>query len=307
MKRVTRAARLGIGVPVFNGGDLLQGSLECLRDQTFEDFEVVIGDNASTDETADICSDFAKRDPRFKHLRRPENIGSLPNFQTLRAQSENPLFCWRAHDDLSAPNFLESLVALLDASPNARLAVCQVRSEDDAKPEPEISKFEAPPQTPRLARIQHQLFSSHACWIYGLWHRETLAVWQDRVHREYPHPWGWDHLTILPMILDGSVVGTNETEFIQRMFRGQRISGKRGTKMDRLSAKKTIRDDYERVARGILFERDWSPEERGALERDFPRYVDRRSYARRKLWRSTWLARLGFGRQSVKSGPSTPL
>ena len=49
-------ARVGIAVPVRNGGALLVEALECLRTQTFEDFEVVIGDNASDDETvADLC------------------------------------------------------------------------------------------------------------------------------------------------------------------------------------------------------------------------------------------------------------
>ena len=81
-------ARVGIGVPVYNGGLMLADSLECLRTQSFEDFEVVIGDNASDDETADICADFAARDNRFRHLRRPENLGSLPNFQDLRRQSD---------------------------------------------------------------------------------------------------------------------------------------------------------------------------------------------------------------------------
>src|SRR5210317_222486 len=108
-------ARVGIGVPVYNGGPLLAESLECLRTQSFEDFEVVIGDNASDDETAETCARYAAMDNRFRPLRRPENIGSLGNFQSLRAESGAELFCWRAYDDLSAPDFVEKLVALFDA------------------------------------------------------------------------------------------------------------------------------------------------------------------------------------------------
>ena len=74
-------ARVGIGVPVYNGGTMLAQSLECLRTQSFEDIDVVIGDNASDDQTADVCADFAARDSRFRHIRRPENLGSLRNFQ----------------------------------------------------------------------------------------------------------------------------------------------------------------------------------------------------------------------------------
>ena len=131
-------ARVGIGVPVYNGGPLLAESLECLRTQTFEDFEVVIGDNASDDETAETCARYAAMDSRFRHLRRPENIGSLGNFQTLRAESGAELFCWRAYDDLSAPDFVGKLVALFDADPATRLAVCEVRSAADDRGAPRI-------------------------------------------------------------------------------------------------------------------------------------------------------------------------
>ena len=173
-------ARVEIGVPVYNGASMLAESLECLRAQTFEDFRVVIGDNASDDATAEIAADFAARDGRFHHLRRKMNVGSLANFQGLRAASRAELFCWRAYDDLSAPDYLERLVALFDADPNTRLAVPEVRSAVDDKAKTRVTRYSAAPQSPRIRRIRHQMFASHASWIYGLWHRETLAGLQDR-------------------------------------------------------------------------------------------------------------------------------
>jgi len=285
-------ARVGIGVPVYNGGEMLAQSLECLRTQSFEDIDVVIGDNASDDRTAEICASYAARDSRFRHIRRPENIGPLGNFQDLRHQSDAELFCWRAHDDLSAPDFLAHLVRLFNADPATRLAVAEVRSEADDRAEPRIIQYRQPPSWPRIARIRRQLFSSHASWIYGLWHRETLGRLQDRVHAEYPHAWGWDHLTLLPVILDGAIRGTNATHFLQRIIRGTTTRAERRGRLPGLAEMRQLRADFDRFARAIVAERDWSLAERAALGAMLPYYVDRRGYARAKLFRRAMRRRL---------------
>ena len=284
--------RIGIGVPVYNGGAMLAQSLECVRTQTFEDFEVILGDNASDDETAEICADFAARDSRFRHIRRAENIGSLGNFQDLRGQTDADLFCWRAYDDLSAPDFLEKLEALF-ADPSVRLGVCQVQTQADDRSAARITPFKTPPQSSRIARVRHQLFSSHASWIYGLWHRETLSILQDRVHRDYPHAWGWDHLTLLPVILDGGIAGTNETHFLQRIIRGTSTKAERRAKMPGVADMRALRADFDRVAKAIVAERDWFATEHAVLKAVMPAYVDRRGYPRAKLLRRRIRAWMG--------------
>ncbi|MEM7056964.1 MAG: glycosyltransferase family 2 protein [Pseudomonadota bacterium] len=290
-------ARVGIGVPVYNGGPMLADSLECLRTQSFEDFEVVIGDNASDDETADICSDFTNRDSRFRHLRRPENLGSLGNFQDLRAQSSAELFCWRAYDDLSATDFLEHLVGLFDARPDTKLAVCEVHSETDDGGRVRMTRYLPPKSNSRIGRIRHELFKSHASWIYGLWHRETLVDLQDRVHREYPHAWGWDHLTLLPVILDGQVAGTNQTHFTQRILRRGTTKAERKAKLPGLAALKALRADFAKTSTDIVEERDWTSSEKMALRLLLPAYIDRRGYSRMKLVRRAMRLRLGIGEE----------
>ncbi len=49
------APRLSIGLPVYNGEKYLAESLDALLDQSYEDFELIISDNASTDGTTAIC------------------------------------------------------------------------------------------------------------------------------------------------------------------------------------------------------------------------------------------------------------
>lgn len=286
-------ARVGIGVPVYNGGEMLRQSLECLRMQTHEDIEVLMGDNASTDETGDICAEFAARDSRFRHIRRPENLGSLPNFVDLRRQSTAPLFMWRAYDDLSDVDFVAELAALFERDPTIRLAVGQVRTEVEGRKAPRIRPYRPGPRSPRIAGVAHRLLRSHASWIYGLWDRETLSRDQDRVLAGYPHLWGWDHLCMLPTLLDGAVAGTNTVSFVQRIVHGGTTRRERKAKQPGVAEMSVLRADFAAYTRAVVDERDWSGTERLALAALLPTYIDRRGYSRSRLFRRRLRERQG--------------
>ena len=53
--------RVSIGLPVYNGADFLEEALDSLLAQTFEDFELIISDNASTDRTQEICQAYCRQ------------------------------------------------------------------------------------------------------------------------------------------------------------------------------------------------------------------------------------------------------
>ena len=114
--------RLSIGLPVYNGEDYLAESLDALLGQSFEDYELIIADNASTDGTADICHQYAKQDSRIRYLRQPRNIGLAANRQTLIEEARCELFKEASHDDLYARDLLKCCVDALDAYPQVVLA-----------------------------------------------------------------------------------------------------------------------------------------------------------------------------------------
>ena len=76
--------KLSVGLPVYNGAEYVAESIEALLGQTFEDFELIISDNASTDDTGDICRRYEKRDSRVRYFRQPRNIGLAPNHNFVR-------------------------------------------------------------------------------------------------------------------------------------------------------------------------------------------------------------------------------
>ncbi|RDI74845.1 Glycosyl transferase family 2 [Gaiella occulta] len=111
------AAKVSIGIPVYNGAQFLAASLESLLAQTYEDIEFVISDNGSTDGTEAICREFAARDGRIRYLRADTNRGASWNYRNVVQQTSGPYFKWATHDDLLAPTYIERCVEVLDAAP----------------------------------------------------------------------------------------------------------------------------------------------------------------------------------------------
>jgi glycosyltransferase involved in cell wall biosynthesis len=113
--------KVSIGLPVYNGERYLASALDGIQRQTFDDFEVVICDNASTDRTAEICAEYCAKDARLKYFRNDTNIGAAPNFNRVFELARAPYFSWMAYDDAYDDRFLESCVRVLDADPGVAL------------------------------------------------------------------------------------------------------------------------------------------------------------------------------------------
>ncbi len=114
---MTVEPRLSIGLPVYNGGRYLARSLDALVGQSYEDFELIISDNASTDDTPDICRDYVKRDKRVRYHRQPHNVGSSPNHNFVVDVARGEFFKWASYDDLYARELLARCVTALDRQP----------------------------------------------------------------------------------------------------------------------------------------------------------------------------------------------
>ena len=97
---------ISIGMPVFNGEKYLREAISSILSQTFENFELIISDNASTDRTESICRDFAGRDPRVTYVRQPLNLGSLRNFEFVLKSASADFFMWAACDDVWSPDWV---------------------------------------------------------------------------------------------------------------------------------------------------------------------------------------------------------
>jgi len=124
---------IAIGMPVRNGEKYLEAALDALRNQSFNDFEVLISDNASTDRTAEIAESVCRADSRFRYRRQSENLGASGNYNYVFHHTNAPYFKWATHDDLLAPAFLEACLEALEADASKEvLAFSRVVRIDEA-------------------------------------------------------------------------------------------------------------------------------------------------------------------------------
>ena len=111
---VANMPTVSIGLPVFNGEKYLRQALDSILAQTYQDFELIISDNASTDKTQQICREYAKRDSRIRYYRNKRNLGATRNHNRVFELSCGEYFKWASHDDLLAPEFLSRCVSVLN-------------------------------------------------------------------------------------------------------------------------------------------------------------------------------------------------
>jgi glycosyltransferase involved in cell wall biosynthesis len=127
----TSSPKVSIGLPVYNGEHYLRDAIESIINQTYQNFELIICDNASTDQTEAICTQYATKEPRIRYYRHAQNIGATANFNRTFELARGIYFKWAAHDDLLEPTYLEQCVAVLERTPDAVLCQSLVRIVND--------------------------------------------------------------------------------------------------------------------------------------------------------------------------------
>jgi hypothetical protein len=104
---------------VYNGGEALSAAIESLLSQTLEDFELLVVDDASTDDSVETI--LSAGDPRIRLLRNEDNIGQVPSLNRGLAEARGAYVARLDHDDRCLPTRLERQVAVLDAEPGVAL------------------------------------------------------------------------------------------------------------------------------------------------------------------------------------------
>jgi glycosyltransferase involved in cell wall biosynthesis len=113
--------KVGIGMPVYNGERYIEESIKSNLNQSFEDFTLIISDNASTDRTQEICLDYAAKDKRIHYIHNPVNLGAAKNYSRCFDPSNCEYFRWSNADDLIEPKQIELCVNILESQPDTVL------------------------------------------------------------------------------------------------------------------------------------------------------------------------------------------
>ena len=110
-------------MPVYKGASLIGKAIDCLQRQTFSDFEAIISVDANDEESAEACRPFLA-DRRFRMVVHRDRLHWVGNFNWLLQQELKEFFCYRQHDDTTAPEFFDVLLRAADRDSKTSAIYC---------------------------------------------------------------------------------------------------------------------------------------------------------------------------------------
>lgn len=191
--------RVSICLPVYNGEEYICEAIQSVLDQTFEDFELIISDNASEDGTAEICNEFSSKDPRVHYSRSDVNRGLAWNHNRAFAQATGKFLMWMGHDDLLGREYISRCIEAMDEDPEAVLSYSHANHIDDKGNLIARVDMNGPVSSDRPSdRFQSILYEYIDVMIFGLMRRDVLG--QTALHGGFAES---DRVLLAEMVLRG--------------------------------------------------------------------------------------------------------
>lgn len=113
---------VSICIPAYNRSQKLEKAINTLLSSTYRNLEIIISDNASTDETPRVCAELMALDSRIKYFQQKINFGPVNNFQFARSKASGKYFMWHCDDDFLDVNYIEKCVNALENDPGLIVA-----------------------------------------------------------------------------------------------------------------------------------------------------------------------------------------
>ncbi|RIK43958.1 MAG: glycosyl transferase family 2, partial [Chloroflexi bacterium] len=109
------APLVSVCVPTYNDAPFLAQSLQSIVQQTYRQLEILIGDDASTDDTAAVVAAFD--DPRIRYIRNTANLGQFENVNALIRRATGDYIAIYHSDDVYTPQIVAREAAFLQSHP----------------------------------------------------------------------------------------------------------------------------------------------------------------------------------------------
>lgn len=183
---------ISVVMPVFNAGRYLEGAIKSIQSQTLGDYEFLIIDDCSTDNTAEIISRAAIDDNRIRVLRNASNLGVTRSLNRGLSEARGQFIARMDGDDVSLPRRFEQQVHFLESNPKLAFCACgyEMIDHDDKRIKTDVeatepwecrwlSMFRMPVNHPTI------MFRSNVLREHSLQYDESYTASQDLelVHR----------------------------------------------------------------------------------------------------------------------------
>lgn len=163
------APAVSVILPVYNAGRTIGAAIESILSQTYTDFEVMVIDDGSTDDTQSVVQGFD--DPRVRVLRNPQNMGLVASLNRGIAETNGLLLARMDADDVTLPERLAVQVQTMQANPRLGVVSCHYETFDDQCPL--LEKVVLPTSD---GEVRYDLYAKSHCFCHpaALMRRQAL-------------------------------------------------------------------------------------------------------------------------------------
>ncbi len=225
---MTEAAPLvSLLLPTYNGAATLRQALDSLVRQDYPNIELLVADDASSDETPAICREYAEKYPFIDFRQNPKNLGSYGNILGLLRRAQGKYVVWTSQDDYWAHDFVSTLVAPLEADPDCIAAAGATRIIWDDTGEERYTARLAGPGSPLTdsyvgnaiailtKRGKHPSVRKSSIFMHGVLRREPFLT----AIETFPGMFANERQIICQLALAGRLVFVDRILFTKRARR----------------------------------------------------------------------------------------
>jgi len=202
-----------VGMPVYNEEKYIEDALKSIINQDYDNLEILISDNHSTDKTGVICRGYAEKDQRIHYHCHDKNIGVAANHIYLTQKARGEYFMWAAGHDKRSINLVSQCIFQLENIETAPVAFgTPVWIGKDGKPSGTFAGWYDTRGLNPVARF-FMVFWGSMNPILGIFRRKDLP---DLKSYDYA---GADLVLLAELALKGGFIHAANTSFYRRETR----------------------------------------------------------------------------------------
>lgn len=195
---------VSIAIPTYNRAPSLRRAVASALAQDYPRIEVLISDNASTDETRAFCEELVRRDRRVRYVRQPVNVGPVGNFVHALEQCVGEYFMWLADDDWVDADYVRLCMEVL-RRPGYSLVAGSTQYYRQGRWEFEARPLDLEQEDPSERVLGYYREVEENGVFYGLARRA------DRLANPFPRTIGGDWLAVAALAASGKVATVRST------------------------------------------------------------------------------------------------
>ncbi len=165
---------ISFGIPTYNRADKVHVSVDSILRQNYDNIEIILSDNCSSDNTQEVCESYAQRDKRIKYHRQKENLGLIGNWEFVHKQATGKYYMHLADDDWMEEGVLQKYVEFMENNPTYAVCSGQFARWLDGKIWFVEKDYNVEQDSPTKRVLENNKMMVHCGMYYGFVKREVM-------------------------------------------------------------------------------------------------------------------------------------